>query len=154
MNKSTASIYSIEAGEIFVDALARGILKQTGENPEALARVRVLLPTRRACRSLREAFLRLSQGRPLLLPIMTPLGDVDEDELTLEGFDANDVLELPPAIGALTRQTLLANYVLKMDGETTPEQAVRLAGELAKLVDQVHTEGLDLSRLPELVQDR
>ncbi|MCR4379037.1 MAG: double-strand break repair protein AddB, partial [Rhodospirillales bacterium] len=33
-------------------------------------------------------------------------------------------------------------------------QAVRLAGELAKLVDQVHTEGLDLSRLPELVQDR
>jgi ATP-dependent helicase/nuclease subunit B len=147
-------VFTIEAGEIFVDVLARGILHQVGESPEALARVRVLLPTRRACRSLREAFLRLSQGRPLLLPVMTPLGDVDEDELTLEEFDADDALELPPAMGALNRQTLLANYVLKMDGETTPEQAVRLAGELAKLVDQVHTEGLDLSRLPQLVQDR
>lgn len=153
MSKPSPTVYTIPVGEAFVDALARGILNQVGDAPEALARVRVLLPTRRACRSLREAFLRLSQGRPMLLPQMTPLGDVDEDGLVLEGVDVDDALDLPPAIGSLTRQTLLASFVLRMDPSITPEQAVRLGGELAKLVDQVHTEGLDLARLPTLVQD-
>lgn len=150
---SGPTVYTIAPGEAFVDALARGILNQVGDAPEALARVRVLLPTRRACRSLREAFLRQSNGRPMLLPIMTPLGDVDEDGLLLEGVDADDALELPPAIGALKRQALLAKYVMHMDQDASPEQAVRLAAELAKLVDQVHTEGLDLSALPNLVKD-
>lgn len=157
MTDARPTLYTIPPGETFVDALAQGILAQVGGAPEKLARVRVLLPTRRACRSLREAFLRLSGGKPMLLPQMTPLGDVDEDGLILEGADIDDALELPPAIGAMKRQALLANYVLKMDeatdSATTPEQAVRLAGELAKLVDQVHTEGLDLSNLPGLVRD-
>jgi len=78
---SGPTVYTIAPGEAFVDALARGVLDQVGDTPEALARVRVLLPTRRACRSLREAFLRKSNGRPMLLPIMTPLGDGEEDGL-------------------------------------------------------------------------
>jgi ATP-dependent helicase/nuclease subunit B len=157
MNKTAPTVYSIEPGEAFVDVLAKGIIERVDDAPDALARVRVLLPTRRACRSLREAFLRQSQGRPMLLPQMMPLGDVDEDDLmlgdaALVGLSA-DTLNLAPAIGGLERQILLAQYVLKMDSDTTPEQAVRLAGELARLIDQVHTEGLDLARLPTLVKD-
>jgi len=152
---STAKVYTIAPSKPFVDELAKGILARVGDAPEKLAEVRVLLPTRRACRSLREAFLRLSDGAPMLLPVMTPLGDVDEDELALGGIgessELQDALELPPAIGGAKRIALLARLVMAKDGDTTPDQAVRLAGELASLVDQVHTEGLDLTRLSDLV---
>ncbi len=148
---SAPKLYTIAPDRPFVDHLARGIVARTGEKPENLARMRVLLPTRRACRSLREAFLRLSDGAPQLLPVMTPLGDVDEDELALETSGLEDQLDLPPAIGTTRRVALLARLVMAKDTQTTPDQAVRLAQELARLVDQVHTEGLDLSRLPELV---
>ena len=73
------AVYTIPAGVPFVDALAAGLHARVGGGPEALAQATVLLPTRRACRALREAFLRQSGGRPLLLPRLTPLGDVDED---------------------------------------------------------------------------
>ena len=153
MAGGTAKVFTIAPGEPFVDALARGIVAQVGDTPEALARVRVLLPTRRACRALREAFLRQSQGRTMLLPVMTPLGDVDEDDLMLEGGDLDDTLSTRPAIGAMQRQVLLAQYVRALDPDTPPEQAVRLGAELARLVDQAHTEGLDLADLPGLVSD-
>ncbi|NQV44264.1 MAG: hypothetical protein HQ501_05135, partial [Rhodospirillales bacterium] len=83
---SPRRIYTIAPHFPFVDTLAHGIIAQiaqTGGDPVALARYHILLPTRRSCRSLREAFLRLGEGRPTLLPRMTPIGDVDEDELVL-----------------------------------------------------------------------
>ena len=58
-----------------------------------VARGLILLPTRRAARSLAEAFLRASGGRPLLLPRITALGALDEAPLTLAG-----ALDLPPAV--------------------------------------------------------
>ena len=59
-----------------------------GGDPLLLPRMTVLLPTRRAVRSLREAFLRVAPdgreaGTPLLLPRMRPIGDLDSDELSL-----------------------------------------------------------------------
>ena len=64
------TVFNIPASVPFVDALAQGLLTDAGDDPLALAAVTVLLPTRRAARSLREAFLRLTQGDPLLLPRM------------------------------------------------------------------------------------
>ena len=75
----------------------------------ALARVTVLLPTRRACRSLREAFLRASDGRALLLPSLRPLGDLDSDEALLTAAGA----ELPPAMSPLRRQLMLTRLILE-----------------------------------------
>ena len=68
----------------FVDALAAGLRLRLGDAPEALADARILLPTRRACRALTMAFVRQAEGRPLLLPRMTPLGDIDEDDLAFD----------------------------------------------------------------------
>ena len=45
----------------------------------------MLLPTRRACRLLAEALLRRSAGRALLLPRIQPLGEIDADEVLIEG---------------------------------------------------------------------
>jgi len=145
-------VFNIPPGESFVDALARGLLAESAD-PLTLSATLILLPTRRACRALREAFLRLSEGRPLLLPRMRPLGDADEEELALSEQPS---LDLPPSVPPLRRQLLLARMIMQMGmargGATpTPEQASQLAAELGRLLDQVHTEGLSFARLAQLV---
>jgi ATP-dependent helicase/nuclease subunit B len=152
------ALYTIPPGHAFVDALAQGLLERAGGDPLALAAMLVLLPTRRACRSLREAFLRISEGRPMLLPRMMPLGELDEDELVLGGDATGDALDLPPALSGLKRQILLARLVMAMGGgrggqDPTPDQAALLAAELARLLDQVQTEGLSFERLAALVPE-
>lgn len=151
------AVFTIAPGIPFLDALAAGIVQQTGEAPENLSRVSVLLPTRRACRSLSEAFLRLSDGKPLLLPRMTPLGDIDEDQLAFasdEGFGGALAFDIPPAISTLRRQLLLSRLIMaRQDTPTTPDQAARLAQELARLLDQVQTERLSLDGLEKLVSE-
>src|SRR5271170_3549531 len=94
------SVFTIPAGENFVAALARQMLAETADDPLALSAMLVLLPTRRATRALRDAFLAQSHGRPMLLPAMRPLGDVDDDDPALA--DAPSA-ELPPAIPELRR---------------------------------------------------
>ena len=148
-------IYTIPAGWPFVDALAAGILDEIGPDPASLADVTILLPTRRAVRSLREAFLRLSEGRPLLLPRMMPLGDIDEDELVIAGADelSGGGLDIPPAFSGLRRQLLLARLVRHAQPALPVEQAAMLALELGKLIDRVRTERLSFDRLSEIVPE-
>ncbi|MEX0921601.1 MAG: double-strand break repair protein AddB [Rhodovibrionaceae bacterium] len=157
MSASGKRVFTIPPGYSFVDALAEGLLARFPD-PLELGSARVLLPTRRACRSLQEAFLRVGAGRPLLLPRMLPLGDLDSDELTVAGegleWAAAEAAELPQAIAPLRRQLLLARLVRRgPDSQVSEEQASRLAEELARLLDQVETEGLDFDALETLVPE-
>lgn len=159
-------VYNIPPGVAFIDALAQGLLARHGGDGLALARVTVLLPNRRACRSLREAFLRAGNRRAMLLPRMRPLGDLDPDELdfadTADGAGpAETAADLPPPIPELTRQMLLAQLIRRWEAEdgrpdltkaAGDEQAARLAAELARLLDQVETEGLGFEGLANLVE--
>ncbi len=145
-------LYTIPAGLSFVDMLAKGILQRADNDPLSLARMHILLPTRRACRSLREAFLRLTNGKPLLLPRMSPIGDVDEEELFLTLSGAEDDLSLPPAIPSLKRQFLLTRLIQAQGKGSGIEQDMMLANALASLMDQIYTEDLDLKNLPTLVE--
>ena len=142
-------IHSIPAGAPFADLLAQGLLAHFCPRPEDLADALVLLPTRRAARALREAFLRASGGRPLLLPRMEPIGDVDDDELLLEqDLDA----ELAPAIGAQRRLATLAQ-LLRAHPSTggDPAMACRLAASLVSLLDSAALEEVSLDRLDGIV---
>lgn len=155
-------LYTIPAGVGFADALAAGLWQEAEQNPLALARMTVLLPTRRAVRALREAFLRLGGGQPMLLPALRPVGDIDEDAADLAALDvAAGGADLPPAIPGLRRQLLLARLVQKFlsldaaaDAAARIDHAVLLAGELARLVDQAHTEGVGFERLTGLAPER
>ncbi|MEC7537330.1 MAG: hypothetical protein VYB59_08535, partial [Pseudomonadota bacterium] len=80
---TTPSVFTIQAGVSFVDTLAQGVMRDIGGDPFALSDCLILLPNRRACRALREGFLRVTDGRPLLLPELRPIGEADEDELLL-----------------------------------------------------------------------
>jgi ATP-dependent helicase/nuclease subunit B len=151
-------ILNIQSGASFVDTLAQALLSQFSDNPIALSSVRVLLPTRRACRALSEAFLRISDGQAVLLPRLTPLGDIDEDELSISELDvigdAASGTDLPPAIAGTQRQLLLARAIMAMpQHRMQPEQATGLASELAKLLDQLATEDSDPAKLRDLVPE-
>ncbi|MEK9968051.1 MAG: double-strand break repair protein AddB [Ferrovibrio sp.] len=144
------SVQSIAAGRPFLDLLARGILRQHGADPLKLSAVTVLLPTRRACRALAEAFLRQGDGTALLLPVIRPLGDVDEDELDLRGIGEAGDDAVPFEV--MERNLLLARLVQSSPlagGDSA--NALRLARELGHLLDAAATEEVGLDRLPGLV---
>lgn len=151
------AVYTIPCGAAFVDALAEGIVERVGDDPLDLAAVTVLLPTRRSCRSLREAFLRRSSGRAMLLPRMSPLGDIDADALLMGAEELPSPagsLDLPDAVPRLDRQLMLARLIRQATGvAATTAQAVRLAADLARFLDAVWTEGADFDRLKALVPD-
>ena len=150
-------VYTIPPGRPFVDALAAGILASAESDPLSLSDVTVLLPTRRAGRSLSEAFLRRTSGRPLVLPRIMPLGDVDEDILDLAEEFPETSAEIPPAVPELRREMLLARLILawhqKHGRELAADQAMLFARELARLIDQVQTEGLSFEGLSRLVPE-
>ena len=52
----TPRIFSIDSGTAFVDALAARLIEDAGGDPMALAEMRILLPTRRACRACAPRF--------------------------------------------------------------------------------------------------
>ena len=144
MTERPAKVYTIAPEASFLDALASGLRARWGDSPVAPSDAVVLLPTRRACRGLRDAFLRVSDGRPLVLPRMLPLGDLDADELALAGDEAapgpGPIDDLPPAVAPLRRQLLLARLILTWSrgafgagvrARPREDQAARLAAELA-----------------------
>src|ERR671918_1414931 len=141
-----SAVATIPAGVPFLESLAAGLRAEVDAAPERLAETLVLLPTRRACRLLAEALLRRSAGRPLLLPRIQPLGEIDADEVLIEG--ALD-LAVPPAIGPLRRQLLLARLFERAGWPIG--HGLRLAGELAALLDELQTERVPLDALAHLV---
>ncbi len=156
-----ASVYAIPFDRPFLDTLVAGLMRRAGKDPLALARMTVLLPTRRAARSLREAFLRGGAGKPLLLPRMFPVGDLDPEDLAFlpdEGESAGAGFELPPAVPELRRTLMLTQLVQefgkKDGGSLALGQAAPLAVALARFLDEVQAERLDFARLGALVPER
>ena len=141
-----AGVATIAAGEPFLERLAAHLLAR-GEDrlPETL----LLLPSRRACLAARAAFLKVAEGRPLLLPRLVPVGEPDEAELVL---DPEIALELPPALPPLRRRLLLTRLVSAREA-TSLEQAIRLAGELEAFLDELQNEEVGLDRLDGLVPE-
>jgi ATP-dependent helicase/nuclease subunit B len=143
------NVFSIPPGTPFLDALAAEWLARAGDEPEAIARGLILLPTRRAARALAEAFLRATNGRALLLPRITAIGGLDEAPLSLAG-----ALDLPPAVEEAQRLAVLTRLIMAMNGAggapRSVDRAWPLAGELASLMDEAELEEVDLAtKLPE-----
>jgi len=151
------SLFTIDPAVSFVDALAEGLISEAADDPLALSRMTILVPNRRAQRSLREAFLRKLEQRTSLLPVMRPIGDVDEDEIMFLGAGLGlDPSELAPAISPMRRQVMLMRQVSAWGGlseSLAPAQAWRLAAELARFMDQADTAGVSYDGLADLVPE-
>jgi ATP-dependent helicase/nuclease subunit B len=142
------NLFTVPPHVPFLDALATGWLA-CGDDPLTVSRGLILLPTRRSARTLAEAFLRVHDGRPLLLPRITAVGALDEAPLALAG-----ALDLPPAVPPMQRLAALSSLILAMKGKGSAPQTVDrawlLAAELAALMDEAERAGIDLAeRLPD-----
>lgn len=137
--------YALPPHQPFLETLAGMLLQQHTEDPLELARTLILLPSRRSCRSLREAFLRVSAGKPLLLPRIMPIGEVDAEADILSLASA----EFPAVMPATRRLSILTRLILQQ-GQTTPARAYQLAVELARLLDEVTKYGLNFDKLQDL----
>ncbi|MCA0248103.1 MAG: double-strand break repair protein AddB [Proteobacteria bacterium] len=150
-------VFSIGIDRRFADELARGVLAEQGDDPLALADMLILVPTRRSVRALREAFLRAAGGKPTLLPRMAPLGDVDDGDWEIASGDGT-ALALPPAITPAEREALLARLVARFKDELdqpiapSAAQALKLARELASLLDELAIDGVPFEKLETLVE--
>ncbi|MGH6709202.1 MAG: double-strand break repair protein AddB [Bradyrhizobium sp.] len=136
------------------------------QNPLNLAQATLYLPTRRAGRLAREIFLDEMKTDTAILPRIVALGDIDEDELAFsegsEQFGGVAPLDIPPRLGELERRLTLAHLVaawaktpvsapLVVGG---PASTLALAGDLARLMDDMVTRGVDWNALDKLVPDQ
>ena len=150
-------IFNIPASLSAVDVLAEKFLAEYAQDPLALSDVLMLLPNRRAAKALSDAFVRQRGLVPTLLPKMVPIGDVEEDELFLTGFDFSESLtSLAPAIERNERLLLFTKIILSKPTEfglekMSANQACYLAQELASLIDTAHNENLSFDKLKDLV---
>jgi ATP-dependent helicase/nuclease subunit B len=154
-----------------IKALTGGKLGiQLADDRLALAAVTLYLPTRRACRLARDAFLDVLNIDAAILPRIVAIGDIDEDEIAFaeaaSGAIAADALALPPALGGLERRLLLARLVgkwataPKVRGASgiplvaqTPAAACALADDLARLMDDMTMRSVPWEKLDGLVPD-
>jgi ATP-dependent helicase/nuclease subunit B len=135
-------------------------------NPARLADATLYLPTRRAMRLAREVFLDELKTDAVILPRIVALGDIDEDELIFadeaDAFGAAEPLDIPPGLGELDRRLTLARLVaawakgpvlapLVVGG---PASTLALAGDLARLMDDMVTRGVAWDALDGLVPDQ
>lgn len=146
-----SNIYNIPAERNFADTLAHWVLETYGSDPLQLPHVLILLPSRRSCLALRDSFLRASDGRPLLLPRMQPLGDIDEDLLIL----GNDwqVMNTPPAPDFTFRRQFILTRLIMQQHKFRLDHALKLASELARLFDELEREQVSLKELINIVPE-
>ena len=133
-------LYGLPPGADFAAELAKGLLdRMSGRRPEALARVTVLVNTRRMQRRLK---MLLSEGPARLLPriaLITDLGALIQ------------TADVAPPVSPLRRRlelALMVDKLLRAEPEIAPKSAtVDLADSLASLMDEMQGEGVSLETL-------
>ena len=150
------NVFTIAAGTAFAETLARGVIARTGtDDPLALANATIFLPTRRAARTLSEAFAR-ALGGAALLPQLRPLGDADDDEFAFDPGGEN--IAFAPSMAPVRQRLLMATLVQRWDrakhgGRLTFAQAASLARGLGDFLDEAETQEADLFNLGLLAPD-
>ena len=144
-DRAGPQLFSIPAHRAFADALAAGLIRRFGRDPMVLARGIVLLPNNRTKRTITDAFVRASGGGGLLLPRLVAIGDAEGSEAASAVIDpADDDAPVPPAVQPLPRRLILARLVseerARAGAPVDAAEAVRLAGELARTLDQMLVE--------------
>ena len=170
MSAEQPQVYSIAAHRGFADALVAGLVPRYGDASFGLARLTLLLPSRRMARIVSEAFIRqfgphgeageaaqpgdLQQG--MLLPRMVVVGDLDLDEALGPLFDPL-AAPVPPAADPVRRWLRFAQLIAQHQEGDQPPSAnalLRMAQETARVIDRLLAEEVEPDALQsELVLD-
>ncbi|HMC93056.1 MAG TPA: double-strand break repair protein AddB, partial [Allosphingosinicella sp.] len=153
MSPARPSVYTIPPHRAFADALAAGLIALYGKEKTGLAQGIVLVPNNRAGRAISDAFVRRSEGG-LLLPRLVPIGEPELDERVGGALEPLGGAEpVPPAIEPVERLFLLAGLIERHMPDTDPAEALRLAEDLARTLDQLLVEEIRPERLRAFAAD-
>lgn len=166
-------VFSIPPGATFLATLARALVDgrliegfRPLDDPLLLPTATIYLPTRRAARALSAEIIDAMGVQAALLPTIRTLGDSDDDEFEL-GAAGQSPADLALPIGRLDRHLHLAVLVRgwtnamaaatrQLFGDediaipSSAAEAVRMAGDLARLLDAMETEEIPWDALPAL----
>ncbi len=164
-------LYNIPADVDALPALARAMLAGhlpvpggAPPGPADLAGWTVFLPTRRSARELAAALLEAAPSDSQLLARIRPLGDIDEDELAMSAAAGGQLpnLRLPPPIAPLPRLFMLSRLIRQWAGgddsplaeiiRANPGEALKMARELARLIDSFENEETDFDAIGRLME--
>jgi ATP-dependent helicase/nuclease subunit B len=170
-------VFTIPASAPFLPTLITALVEdrlglgfKPGGDPLAFVAATIYLPTKRACRLAHNIFLDVLGADAAILPRIVAIGDVDEDEIAFAEAAAGEfsgaALDLPDALGGLERKILLAELILKWAQTIAPHEpgqaplvannpasALALAGDLARLMDDMTIRQVPWDRLDGLVPD-
>ena len=133
-------IFTTTFSDNLAESLAKRLLKEYSNDPFNLAKIQVILPTKRAVKMLKESFINQSRNGALLLPQLIPLYE-------LEVLNP----DIPPAIDSTERILLLAKMCQAKPNILTFDKALQIAESLAELLDLSYQFDLNLSGLEKLV---
>lgn len=139
----TPRVFAVPPGADFPKMLVQGLRdRSAGNPPEALARVQLVVNTRRMARRVRDLF---DQGPSCLLPRLSLVTDLGE---------SLDLAQLPPAVPPLRRRLELTQLIAKLL-EQQPDLAARsslfdLSDSLAALIDEMQGEGVSPDAIRQL----
>lgn len=132
---TTPRVFALPPGADFPAILVEGLrARLAGAPPEAMARVELIVNTRRMARRIREIF---DAGPPALLPRISLLSDHAPEAMAAE---------IPPPIPPLRRRLELAQLIsrlLEREPDLAPRAALYdLADSLAGLLSEMQGEGV------------
>ena len=133
-------IYGISFSDNLAEILVNHLLQEYADNPLDMAKVWIILPTKRACLKVKNTFLEKATNRNLLLPKLYPLYE-------LEMLDS----DIPPAVEKTERLLLLTKLCRAKPSIHTMDKALKMAISLGELLDLSYQFNLDLTKLDELV---
>lgn len=127
-------VFAVPPGVDFPKALVDGLRQRHSGPPDALARLQLVVNTRRMARRVRDLF---DQGPPCLLPHLSLVTDLG---------DSADLARIPPAVPPLRRRLELTQLIAKLLDQQ-PDLAARaslfdLSDSLAALFEEMHGEGV------------
>ena len=105
---SAKNCYTLPPNVSFLNSLAGWILEN--HDTTNYTKILILLPNRRSCRSMRDAFLDCSRGKPLLLPRIQPIGEIEEEVFF---SDIINTIPLSQPINPVRRHFLLMKLIMR-----------------------------------------
>lgn len=139
-------IYNISSSLNFSESLATGILQRF----EDIENITIYLPSKRAIKTVSEAFLKVSGKPAMLLPNMQAIGDIDDDELEISPkFEAlnKDIKPISKTRRLLEVATLLEDKKRKFT------QNMRLGKSLITLIDEMQNNGIEWKSFENIVPE-
>lgn len=123
---------------------------------EALPNILVLMPNRRSCIAMREAFRGLTGEQTVLLPRIVPLGDAENELLMAFARGQHEAEEaltsLPPAMSQWQHRMLLAELVRAFETKRTGiapslHHVLALTDDLIDIQQNLIREGIDIAEV-------